>query len=98
MIIKILTKLFCCIKTISFKPLKFFFDRVKMHSFDQELIADCDFYIANCAIRSNQVGADALMERFIENHPTSTKQNEAYLGVALFYFCRRKLFPIVKMV
>jgi len=73
-------------KDKQFQAAQILFDKVKRISIDQELVADCEFYLANCAIRTNQVGADVLMERFIENYPTSTKQNEAYLGVAYYYF------------
>lgn len=62
------------------------FSKVKSSNLTQDMQADCDFYIANCAIRLNQNGADALMEDFVQNYPTSTKQNQAYIGVAHFYF------------
>lgn len=62
------------------------FEKVKSFNLTQDMKADCDFYIANCAIRLNQNGADALMEDFVKNYPTSTKQNQAYIGVAHFYF------------
>lgn len=52
----------------------------------QQIESDCAFYIANCAIRLNQNNADSLMEDFVANYPTSTKQNQAYIGVAEFYF------------
>ena len=44
-----------------------------------EVESDCVYYIANCAIRLNQIGADVLVERFVENYPTSTKTNQAYI-------------------
>lgn len=73
-------------KDKQFQAAQILFDKVKNQSKDEEIQSDCDFYIANCAIRTNQQGADALMENFIKKHPTSTKQNEAYLGVANYYF------------
>ena len=50
------------------------------------LKSDCAFYIANCAVRLNQQNADQLMEDFVENYPTSTKRNTAYVDVADYYF------------
>jgi tetratricopeptide (TPR) repeat protein len=62
------------------------FDKVQQNNRDQEVQADCAYYIANCAIRLNQSGADKLMEDFVANYPTSTKQNQAYVEVATYYF------------
>ncbi len=62
------------------------FDKVQQNSKDQDVLSDCSYYIANCAIRLNQSGADKMMEDFVANYPTSTKQNQAYLGVATYYF------------
>ncbi|CAM4447557.1 tetratricopeptide repeat protein [Flavobacterium terrigena] len=73
-------------KEQQFQASQILFDKVKSTSTSEEIISDCDYYIANCAIKTNQQGADALMESFIENHPTSTKRNSAYLEVAQYYF------------
>ena len=62
------------------------FDKVQQISKNQDVLSDCAYYIANCAIRLNQSGADKLMEDFVTNYPTSTKQNQAYVGVATYYF------------
>ncbi|WP_298392505.1 tetratricopeptide repeat protein [Flavobacterium sp.] len=62
------------------------FEKVQQNNKEQEVQADCAYYIANCAIRLNQSGADKLMEDFVANYPTSTKQNQAFIGVATFYF------------
>ncbi len=62
------------------------FEKVQQNNKEQEVQADCAYYIANCAIRLNQSGADKLMEDFVADYPTSTKQNQAYIGVATFYF------------
>jgi len=48
--------------------------------------SDCAFYIANCAIRLNQVNAEKMVEEFVENYPTSIKRNTAFLDVAHYYF------------
>jgi tetratricopeptide (TPR) repeat protein len=62
------------------------FDKVRQNNNEQDSSADCTYYIANCAIRLNQSGADKLMQDFVTNYPTTTKQNQAYLGVATYYF------------
>lgn len=62
------------------------FEKVKQQSNNQEVLSDCSFYIANCAIRLEQSNADQLMEDFVAEYPTSTKQNQAYIGVAHYYF------------
>jgi len=62
------------------------FDRVKQNKNSQEVESDCAYYIANCAIRLNQSNADQMMESFVADYPTSTKQNQAYIGVAQYYF------------
>lgn len=62
------------------------FEKVKQTTNNTEILSDCSFYIANCAIRLEQANADQLMEDFVANYPTSTKQNQAFIGVAHFYF------------
>ncbi|MFE3869096.1 tetratricopeptide repeat protein [Flavobacterium sp. LS2P90] len=62
------------------------FSKVKETAATEELQSDCAYYIANCAIRTNQSNADELMEQFVADYPTSTKQNQAYIEVAHYYF------------
>jgi TolA-binding protein len=62
------------------------FENVKNNATTEEVLSDCAYYIANCAIRTNKVNADALMEKFVEDYPTSTKQNQAYIEVAQYFF------------
>nr|WP_315220615.1 tetratricopeptide repeat protein [uncultured Flavobacterium sp.] len=62
------------------------FERIKNNATTEEVQSDCAYYIANCAIRTNQSNADALMEKFVNDYPTSTKQNQAYKEVAQFFF------------
>lgn len=62
------------------------FDRVKGTTSDYETEANCAYYIANCAVRLNQLGADTMMEDFVKKYPTSTKRNSAYIDVANYYF------------
>lgn len=62
------------------------FTRVKQQATDQSVQGDCAYYIASCAVRLNQQNADALMEAFVEDYPTSIKRNQAYINVANYYF------------
>ena len=62
------------------------FNKVKETAATEELKSDCAYYIANCAIRTNQSNADELMEQFVADYPTSVKQNQAYIEVAHYYF------------
>ena len=62
------------------------FSQVKKQTDNPNIESDCAFYIANSAIRLNQQGADTMMENFVENYPTSTKKNTAFLDVADYYF------------
>ncbi|MDI1255176.1 MAG: tetratricopeptide repeat protein [Flavobacterium sp.] len=62
------------------------FEKVKDENANLDVQADCAYYIAISAIRLNQSGADSLVEKFISDYPTSTKQNSAYIEVAEYYF------------
>ncbi len=62
------------------------FSKVKEETNDQETEANCAYYVANCAVRLNQLGADTLMEDFVERYPTSIKRNSAFIDVADYYF------------
>lgn len=62
------------------------FDKVKSASEDENIDADCTYYIANCAVWLNQKGADQLLENFVIQYPTSIKRNAAYLDAATYYF------------
>ena len=73
-------------KDKQYQSAQIIFEKVKTSTNNQEVQADCAYYIANCAIRLNQFGADAMIERFVEDYPTSTKQNQAYIEVAHYYF------------
>ena len=79
-------------KDKQYQAAQILFDRVKQSNNDQEVQADCAYYIANCAIHLNQSNADELMEDFVADYPTSTKQNQAYIEVAQYYFEQGK-FP-----
>ncbi|WP_310558208.1 tetratricopeptide repeat protein [Flavobacterium sp.] len=62
------------------------FEKVKSAAANEEIKSDCSYYVANCAIRTNQPNADVLMEQFVTDYPTSRKQNQAYIEVAHYYF------------
>ena len=62
------------------------FAKVKNTVKEETIRGDCAYYIANCAVRLNQQDADALMEEFVNEYPTSIKRNEAYINVANYYF------------
>src|SRR5690554_1959344 len=62
------------------------FTQIKKTAETEVLESDCAFYIANCAVRLNQQNADQLMEDFVNDYPTSTKRNTAYVDVADYYF------------
>ncbi len=66
------------------------FRNIKKDAETDALKSDCDYYIANCAVRLNQQNADKLVEDFVENYPTSTKRNTAFLDVADYYFVNGK--------
>lgn len=62
------------------------FEKVKYNATNEEVQSDCAYYIANCAIRTNKANADALVEQFVNDYPTSTKQNQAYIEAAQYFF------------
>ncbi|WP_224490838.1 tetratricopeptide repeat protein [Robertkochia flava] len=62
------------------------FQRVKEKTDDPEVKANASYYNANAAIRLNQLGADKLMEDFVNTYPTSVKRNSAFMDVADYYF------------
>ncbi len=62
------------------------FAKVKSNTRDLEVKANSAYCEANAAVRLNQLGADRLMEDFVEKFPTSTKRNSAFADVAEYYF------------
>lgn len=63
------------------------FESIK-NQFDKssEYRANCEYYIANSAIKNGQQNGDQLMLDFVKNYPTSLKVSSAYLEVGNFYF------------
>ncbi|MBC2839746.1 tetratricopeptide repeat protein [Robiginitalea sp. SC105] len=62
------------------------FQEVKDRTDDPETEANSAYYIANAAVRLNQLGADRLMEDFVARYPTSVRRNSAFMDVADYYF------------
>lgn len=73
-------------KDRQYQAAQILFDKVKSSNSSDEVKSDCAYYSANCAIRLEQSGADAMMEDFVEKYPTSSKQNQAFIEVAHYYF------------
>ena len=73
-------------KDRQYQAAQILFDKVKSSASSDEVKSDCAYYSANCAIRLEQSGADAMMEDFVEKYPTSSKQNQAFIEVAHYYF------------
>lgn len=62
------------------------FEKTKAENNDSNVQAECAYYIAVSAIKLNQENADVLIQDFVEDYPTSTKQNQAYTEVAGYHF------------
>ncbi len=62
------------------------FDKVKSASSNEELLSDCAYYEASCAIQLNQDNGDVKMERFVTDYPTSRKNNRAFTELAHYNF------------
>ena len=79
-------------KDKQYQSAQILFEKVKSNNINQDVQADCAYYIGICAIHLNQNNADELIEKFISDYPTSSKQNQAYIEVAGYYFEQGK-FP-----
>ncbi len=62
------------------------FSDIKKTNTDAVIASDCVYYIANCAVRLNQQNADKLVEDFVNNYPTSTKRNTAFVAIGDYFF------------
>ncbi|NQX85213.1 MAG: tetratricopeptide repeat protein [Flavobacteriaceae bacterium] len=62
------------------------FNKIEDATTDEVVQSDCAYYIANCAVRMNQHNAEDLIQKFVENYPTSTKRNTAYKDVGDYYY------------
>ncbi len=79
-------------KDKQYQSAQILFEKVKQNNNSLDIQADCAYYIGICAIHLNQNNADELIEKFIKDYPTSSKQNQAYTEVAQYYFEQGK-FP-----
>jgi tetratricopeptide (TPR) repeat protein len=79
-------------KNKQYQSAQIIFERIKQTDISQDVQADCAYYIGICAIHLNQSNADEIMEQFVADYPTSSKQNQAYIEVAQYYFEQGK-FP-----
>lgn len=79
-------------KNKQYQSAQIIFERIKQTDISQDIQADCTYYIGICAIHLNQSNADEIMEKFVADYPTSSKQNQAYIEVAQYYFQQGK-FP-----
>ena len=66
------------------------FEAIKDEAPNETVASECAYYIANCAVRLNQQNADDLIQEFVDEYPTSTKRNTAFLDVADYYFTNGK--------
>nr|WP_315150285.1 tetratricopeptide repeat protein [uncultured Flavobacterium sp.] len=66
------------------------FKQVQKTAKTEGLKSDCAYYIANCAIRTDQDNAEELINSFVEEYPSSRKQNQAFIDVAYYYFDHRE--------
>jgi tetratricopeptide (TPR) repeat protein len=62
------------------------FEKVIVKVEDETIKGNAAYYAANCAVRLNQRNADEKVEKFVEQYPTSTKRNSAFIDVADYYF------------
>lgn len=79
-------------KDKQYQSAQILFEKVKQVNISLDIQAECAYYIGICAIHLNQNNADELIEKFISDYPTSSKQNQAYVEVAQYYFDQGK-FP-----
>ena len=63
-------------KDKQYQSAQILFERVKHENTNLDVQADCAYYIGICAIHLNQNNADELVEKFISDYPTSSKQNK----------------------
>jgi tetratricopeptide (TPR) repeat protein len=73
-------------KDKQYQSAQILFDKVKQDQKQEEIQSDCYYYIAMCAIFLNQQDADELVQKFVSDYPSSSKQNSAFKEVARYYF------------
>lgn len=73
-------------KETQYASAQILFEKVKLTTANEDLLSDCSYYVASCAIRTNQEGAGERMNRFVSDYPTSIKQNQACADAGYYYF------------
>ena len=71
-----------------YKPAQHFFQQEFQQTNDANTKANCSYFVASSAIRLGQSGADALMEQFLADYPSSPYAGNACLDVADYYFAQ----------
>ena len=66
------------------------FDDLQQQSKAPQISYDAAYYFAVCSIRLNQSNAEQSIEQFLENYPTSPRQNTIYLDAGDYYFANAK--------
>ena len=69
-----------------YKPAQHLFRKEQASSSDREIRVKSQFYTASIAAILGEVGADALMKKFIEEYPDSPLSSGAFLRMADYYF------------
>lgn len=69
-----------------YRPAQHFFEQEMQQTTDANTKANCSYFVASSAIRLGQSGADALMEQFLAEYPSSPYAGNASLDVADYYF------------
>ncbi len=80
-----------------YKPAQHLF-RKEQHSStnSEEVRVQAQYYVASTAAILGELGADTLMEKFIEEHPESPLSTGAYMRMADFYFQRGNYKDVLK--
>ncbi|MCW2120593.1 tetratricopeptide repeat protein [Flavobacterium sp. 7A] len=72
------------------------FEKVYLENKNQEVLSDCSYYNASCAIRLNRGNAEVLINRFLTDYPTSAKSNLANIEIAHYYFEQKNYADALK--
>lgn len=71
-----------------FQAAQILFNKLKVETSNEDEQANCDFYMACCAIYTQQKDGETLMQNYIDKYPTHTKRNTAFFNVAQFNFAQ----------
>ncbi|MDO5104635.1 tetratricopeptide repeat protein [Capnocytophaga sp.] len=79
-----------------YKPAQHLFRKEQQGSSDRDIQIQSQYYVASTAALLGELGADMLMEKFIEEHPESPLSTGAYMRMADFYFQRGNYKDVLK--